>query len=484
MPREAGHFSERSHSDISSIGALTLTQEQFYTPSSSHDIDPIRTSPDYFSDPATPTPPQTDAASTGYAILRHCNVDAINLMSPSGAVSDSASARANAPFSIDASVEGGDKGQQLASLEAPHTPHRPHAPEVAAPQRQPTLSRVSVPQGFLKRKRVYTGACASVERPSKRQLLVTDEQEALAQRFASPSPPAQLITPSDTTMQRSRTRKRMSPDEPASTDHSAKRLRRVLRPDAHTGTNMNTLEPVEPEPMVSPCTALLDRRLPTRICEHEDAATSARLPITTESLGQRITDSAIHGPEAVSPTDSVPLGSTEQAESDVNERSPLLRKQSSPSQSSITFMLSGSLYGSPSVREDGVECFERGPHAVLAASHLAPYGDDASSEIEDVPFQSSEANVEETVTTSTEHPQISSSDQQGTGGGTDGTCRASDEARPGDSVEEVDHVETNANRAGEAEEIVQSVDGIEEDDRAERNEQAKQPDHMLHAAAG
>nr|OQO26886.1 hypothetical protein B0A51_12175 [Rachicladosporium sp. CCFEE 5018] len=147
-------------------------------------------------------------------------------------------------------------------------------------------------------------------------------------------------------------------------------------------------------------------------------------------------------------------------------------------------MLSGSLYGSPSVREDGVERFERGPHAVLAASHLAPYGDDASSEIEDVPFQSSEANIEETVATSIEHPQTSSSDQQGTGGGTNGTCRASDEPRPGDSVEEVDRVETNANGAGEAEKNVQSVDGIEEGDRAERNEQAKQPDHMHHAAAG
>ncbi|OQN95151.1 hypothetical protein B0A48_18746, partial [Cryoendolithus antarcticus] len=85
MPREAGNFFERSHSDVSSIGALTLSQEQFYTPSSSHDINPIRISPDYFSDPATPTPLQTDAASTGYAVLRHFSVDAINLTSPSGA---------------------------------------------------------------------------------------------------------------------------------------------------------------------------------------------------------------------------------------------------------------------------------------------------------------------------------------------------------------------------------------------------------------
>ncbi|KAK6400329.1 hypothetical protein LTR95_019318, partial [Oleoguttula sp. CCFEE 5521] len=81
MPREAGDFLARSHSGISSTGASTLTQEQFYTPSSSHDIDPIRTSPYYFSDPATPTPPQTNAASTGYAVLRHFSVDAINLMS-------------------------------------------------------------------------------------------------------------------------------------------------------------------------------------------------------------------------------------------------------------------------------------------------------------------------------------------------------------------------------------------------------------------
>ncbi|KAK6438323.1 hypothetical protein LTR95_005478 [Oleoguttula sp. CCFEE 5521] len=246
---------------------------------------------------------------------------------------------------------------------------------------------------------------------------------------------------------------------------------------------MDTREPVEPEPMVSPCTALLDRRLQARISEHEDAMNSAWLAITTESVGQRITDPAIDGPQEVLP-DSILHGTTEQAESDVNERSPLLRKQSSPSQSGISLLVSGSLHDLPSVREDGVECVERGPHTVLAASNEAPYGDEASSEIAEVPFQSSEANVEKTVATSTEHPQTSSSDQQGTGGGMDGTCRASDESRPGGSVEDVDHVEANANRAGEAEENVQSVDEIEEDDRAERNEQAKQPDYMHHAAAG
>ncbi|KAK1051653.1 hypothetical protein LTR74_016749 [Friedmanniomyces endolithicus] len=170
----------------------------------------------------------------------------------------------------------------------------------------------------------------------------------------------------------------------------------------------------------------------------------------------------------------------EQAENDLNRRLPLLRTQSSPSQSGITFTPSGSLYGSPSVREDGEECFER------AASHPAPYGDDASSEI-DVPLQSSEANIEEAVATSIEHQESSSPHQQGTGSGTDGTYRVSDARRPKDSVEEVDHVETNANKAGEAEENVQGVDEFEEDDRAERNEQAEQaeqPEHTHQAATG
>ncbi|KAK0889916.1 hypothetical protein LTR57_025260 [Friedmanniomyces endolithicus] len=236
--------------------------------------------------------------------------------------------------------------------------------------------------------------------------------------------------------------------------------------------------------MISPCTALLDRRLQALIGEHEDAGTSARLPITTESLGQRITDPAIQGSQAVSSADSAPLGSTEQAEGGVNQRLPLLRKQSSPSQSGITFTLSGSLYGSPSVREHGEERFERGHHAVLAASHLAPYGDDTSPGIDDVPLQSSEANIEEAVATSIEHQETSSPDQQGTGSGSDGTYRVSDERKPEDSVVEVDHVETNANKAGEAEKNVQSVDEFEGDDRAERNEQAEQPEHTHQAATG
>ncbi|KAK1086441.1 hypothetical protein LTR48_003554, partial [Friedmanniomyces endolithicus] len=136
-----------------------------------------------------------------------------------------------------------------------------------------------------------------------------------------------------------------------------------------------------------------------------------------------------------------------------------------------------SLYGSPSTREDGEEYFER------AASHLAPYGDDASSEI-DGPLQSSEANIEEAVATSIEHQETSSPDQQGTGSGTDGAYSVSDERRPEDSVVEVDHVETNANKAGEAAEKVQGVDELEIDDRAGRNEQGEQPEHTHQAATG
>ncbi len=138
--------------------------------------------------------------------------------------------------------------------------------------------------GSLKRKGILTGEVAPVERLSKRQRLFTDEYEPAVQRFASPSPPAQLIKPSDTTVERSRKRKHMSHDAPALTDHPAKRLHRSFRAAAHTGTNMDSPEPVEP-PMISPCTALLARRQQARIAEHEDAGTSARLPITTESLG-------------------------------------------------------------------------------------------------------------------------------------------------------------------------------------------------------
>ncbi|KAK4892878.1 hypothetical protein LTR28_002265 [Elasticomyces elasticus] len=51
---------------------------------------------------------------------------------------------------------------------------------------------------------------------------------------------------------------------------------------------------------------------------------------------------------------------------------------------------------------------------MLAASDPTPYGDDASSEIEDVPIQSSEANIEEAVATSTDHQETSSPDHHRT----------------------------------------------------------------------
>ncbi|KAK0859922.1 hypothetical protein LTR87_017469 [Friedmanniomyces endolithicus] len=242
--------------------ASTVTQEQFYTPSSSRDIDLIRTDPEYSSDPATPTPPQTGATSTSYKILRYLDVDAINPMSSEGAFPDLSSAHANAHFDIEAFVELDDTEQQLALVEGSHTPPPPphlHAPEDEAPQRQSSSSGASVRQGALKRKRISTGELAPVERPSKRQLLVTDE---LAQRSTSPPPPAQLMTPSDTTVERSRKRKL-----------------------THTGTNVDTPEPVEAERMVSPCTALLDRRLQAPIGEQGDTVTSARLLNTTAVRG-------------------------------------------------------------------------------------------------------------------------------------------------------------------------------------------------------
>ncbi|KAK4991372.1 hypothetical protein LTR66_006566 [Elasticomyces elasticus] len=472
----------RSHSGgVSSIGASTVTQEQFYTPSSSHDIDLIRTTAAYSNDPATPISPRTSATSTGYTILHHLDVDAINLTSPSGAFSGLASARANAHFDIEAFSKRRDTEQQLASPEDSHTPHHPHTPEDEVPQRQPTSLRGPLQQGSLKRRRISTGELAPVERPSKRQLLVTDEHEPFTQRFTSPSPPAQLITPSDTTVERTRKRKRMSPDEAASTDRPAKRLPRSLRAVAHTGTNMETPKPVKSEPMISPCTDLLDRRRQVQIGEQGDAVTFARPPVTTGPLGQRMGNLAVDGLQAVSSANSVPLGSTEQVESEVNQRSSLLRTQSSPSQSCITFMLSDSLYGSPSVKEDGVECFERGRHALLAASDPALYGDDASPEIGDVPFQSSETNIEEAVATSTDHQGTSNPVQHRTKSEVGGTYRESDEPRPEGPVEEVDQVRTNANEAGEAEEIVQSVDEAEEDDRAESDEQAE---YTHQAAAG
>lgn len=117
--------------------------------------------------------------------------------------------------------------------------------EDEGPRRQPTSLRGSARHGPLKRKRISTGEVAPVERQSKRQHLLTDEHEPLVQRFASPSLPAQLITPSNTTVERSRKRKHMSLDEPTATDHPAKRLRRSLRAVAHTGTNMGNPEPVE-----------------------------------------------------------------------------------------------------------------------------------------------------------------------------------------------------------------------------------------------
>ncbi|KAK5007377.1 hypothetical protein LTR28_005363, partial [Elasticomyces elasticus] len=318
VTRATRDLSMRSYSGVSSIGASTVTQEEFYTPSLSRDIDLVRITADYSSDPATPIPFQTGATNPSYTTLHHLDVDAISLMRSSGAFSDFASAHTNAHFDTEAFVEQGDTEQQLVSSEGSY------APDDEGSQRQPTLLRDSIRQGFLKRKRISTCELTSVERPSKRQLLLTDEHEPLAQRFTSPSPPAQPITPSDTTVERSRKRKRMPPDEPASTDRPTKRLPRSPHAVAYTRTSMDTLNPVEPEPMVSPCTALLDRRLQAQKGEQGDAVTTATLPITTKPLGQKIEDPAVHGSQEVSSADSVPLGSTEQVESDVNQRSPSL----------------------------------------------------------------------------------------------------------------------------------------------------------------
>ncbi|KAK4892973.1 hypothetical protein LTR28_002259, partial [Elasticomyces elasticus] len=314
----------RSHSGVPSIGASTVTQEEFYTPSLSRDIDPVRITADYSGDLAAPIPFQAGATNPSYTTLHHLDVDAISLMRSSGAFSDFASAHANAHFDTEAFVEQGDTEQQLVSSEGSYAPPHPYAPDDDGSQRQPTLLRDSIRQGFLKRKRISTGELASVERPSKRQLLLTDEHEPLAQRFTSPSPPAQLITPSDTTVERSRKRKRMPPEEPASTDRPTKRVPQSPHAIAYTRTSMDTPNPVEPEPMVSPCTALLDRRLQAQKGEQGDAVTSATLPITTKPLGEKIEDPAVHGSQEVSSADSVPLSSTEQVESDVNQRSPLL----------------------------------------------------------------------------------------------------------------------------------------------------------------
>ncbi|KAK4921607.1 hypothetical protein LTR66_016655, partial [Elasticomyces elasticus] len=188
-----------SHSGVSSIGASTVTREEFYTPSLSRDVDLVRITADHSSDPATPTPFQTGATNLSYTILHRLDVDAISLMRSSGAFSDFASAHTNAHFDTEAFVEQGDMEQQLVSSEGSYAPPHPYAPDDEGSQRQPTLLRDSIRQGFLKRKRISTGELASVERPSKRQLLLTHEHEPLTQRFISPSPPTQLITPSDTT---------------------------------------------------------------------------------------------------------------------------------------------------------------------------------------------------------------------------------------------------------------------------------------------
>ncbi|KAK5010166.1 hypothetical protein LTR28_011465 [Elasticomyces elasticus] len=393
VTRATGDLFVRSHSGISSIGASTVTQEEFYTPSLSRDVDLIRITADYSSDPATPIPFQTGATNPSYTTLHHLDVDAISLMRSSGAFSDFASAHTNAHFDTEAFVEQGDTEQQLVSSEGSYAPPHPSAPDDDGSQRQPTLLRDPIRQSFLKRKRISTGELASVERPSKRQLLVTDEHEPLAQRFTNLSPPAQLITPSDTTVERSRKRKRMPPDEPASTDRPTKRLPQSPHAVAYTRTGMDTPNPVELEPMVSPCTALFYRRLQAQKGEQGDAVSTATLPITTKPPEERLEDPAVHGSQEVSSADSVSLGSTEQVGSDVNQRWPLLRTQSSSSYSGITFMPSDPSYRSPSVREDGVGCFERGGHAMLAASDPTLYGDDASPEIEDVPFQSLETNI-------------------------------------------------------------------------------------------
>lgn len=231
------------------------------------------------------------------------------------------------------------------------------APDNEAPLPQhPTLNG-SVRQDTLKRKRISTSV-ASMERPSKRQFLVTDEHAALTQHQPSPSPPAQLITPSDTTVKRSSKRKHVSSEDLASTDRPAKRLSRFLSTGVSLEANVDTS-------MVSPCAALLARRLPAQ---------------TGETL-------VVHSSRWVSSADLVPLSSMKQLD------------------------IGGSRnLRSPSAGDDGIEIIEQELHA--EASETAPHGGDRPSEVENIAWQSPKANIEESVAAPNKHQETSSAHNQ------------------------------------------------------------------------
>lgn len=106
----------------------------------------------------------------------------------------------------------------------------------------------------------------------------------------------------------------------------------------------------------------------------------------------------------------------------------------------------------------------------------------ASSKIAYVPFQSSERNVEEAGAASTKHQESCSSDQRNARNEDDDACYEDDGLTTEGPTDEVDQSRSNLNAAGEAE--GQSIDGANEDNRAQGYGQTEQVDytHQVPAA--
>lgn len=186
-----------SYGVASSFEASNINPEDFYTPPTSHHVDLIRINTDDSDDVSTPRPSHTGGTSQDCSVFQCLDCDTIRSANQDGAFPDVVSATANPELNVEAFVEEDITERQLVSPENPATP----VAEVARPQC--STPRALVRQDRLKRKRISTGELASLDRPPKRPNLIANEHIPLEQGLTSPLPPAQLITPSDTSIERS-----------------------------------------------------------------------------------------------------------------------------------------------------------------------------------------------------------------------------------------------------------------------------------------
>lgn len=306
------------HIGVSSFQASTAVQEQFYTPSSGDRLNPVTAN--HARDATTPTPLQPGRMEMGYASLHHVNASTAHEMSLGGApyLSDLASIYTNAIFDNVDLTDSGDTEQHLLSSEGSQISRDLVVSLDDAAQQHRASRRTPLAEGSTGKEKSLAGGIASVERLPEGQLPAADEYQPFLQRLHTPSPPAQLMTPLESTVERSRKRKRMWHEEPASIDRPAKRLRQVLDVVTSTEVDMDLSRPDMSDLMSSPCTTLSKQCHQAQTGAPVEAVTPAGSPISMAPPLQEVEDTTLSGLQAVILTNTVFVDSTKLVEADVD----------------------------------------------------------------------------------------------------------------------------------------------------------------------